>query len=303
MAQAATSQPPHGAVEDDRAVYDGLSWSQVQGRSALWKAASRTTPITYAVEEIDDGQWCARQGYPDSPGRPNIEIGRFAQLEIAMTACERHDFRFWSSVAERAGVTCVFMGSPDAVSSFVQALPDYEREDLLDMIAGGYALPDGRNFSESASYFPSVKTGLKQEKSGDYTATLSVKALDLPLWLMQARPGTPLAVGVVGLAPEEDGWEERVQHALRRSYLLVQDNGFHAWLSGKYDRWGLIATAMTQTSEEVERAVEETLRRLIGCPSRRDLATNRDAVCRLEKIDREYYYDLSRGFTEIISAG
>ena len=78
----------------------------------------------------------------------------------------------------------------------------------------------------------------------------------------------------------------------------MQDNAFHAWLSQKYDRWGLIASAMLQTSEEVEIAVSETLRRMIGCTSRRDLATNRDAVLRLEKIDREFYLDLSRGFTD-----
>ena len=64
----------------------------------------------------------------------------------------------------------------------------------------------------------------------------------------------------------------------------------------RYDRWALIRTAMSQTTTEVEAAVAETLRRVIGCPSRRELLTNRDAIMRLEKIDREFYLDLSRGF-------
>ncbi len=98
-----------------------------------------------------------------------------------MTACERSDFRFWSSEARRGGLAPVFMGSPDHVSAFVSSLPDHEKDDILDMISGGYELPDGRNFSHSASFFEARKTGLKQERSGDYTLTLSIPATDVPM--------------------------------------------------------------------------------------------------------------------------
>lgn len=295
---AQTAQRPDADAE--RPVYLGLDWSQSRSNASLWKASSESSPIVYVAEEIDDGLWAARQGFPGSAGRPNIEIGRFASMVVAMTACERHDYMFWASSSERAGLTTVFMGSPDHVSDFVGALPEHELNDLLDIIAGGYALPDGRNFSETASFFGAKKAGLKQERSGDYTATITIPAMDVPMWLMQTPPGTEMILGVAEVdTASADDWSERAAFALRRSFALVQDNAFHAWMSQKYDRWGLIATAMQQTSEEVEEAVSETLRRVIGCPSRRDLATNRDAVQRLEKIDREFYLDLSRGMGSI----
>jgi len=296
MAQIVRTQPA------DRPVYTGISWSQVRGREKIWRAKSQTTPITYAVEEIDDGQWVARQGFPEAAGRPNIEIGRFASRDIAMTACERHDFRFWSSGSEKAGLEPVFMGSPDHVSSFVEKLSEYEKDDILDMISGGYELPDGRNFTHSASFFTARKAGLKQERSGEYTATLTIAAIDIPMWLMQSKPGATIVAGVVEIdTDDKNAWEERASSALKRTFVLAQDNSFHAWMSQKYDRWGLISAALCQTSEEVELAVSETLRRLIGCPTRRDLAMNRDAIQRIEKIDREFYLDLSRGFADILS--
>lgn len=280
-----------------RPIYGGLDWKQSRSNGALWQAPSETTPLTYVTEEIEDGHWIARQGFPDAPGRPNIEIGRFASMVIAMTACERHDFRFWSSEAERSGLEPVFMGSPDHVSDFISNLAAHERDDLLDMISGGYELPDGRNFAHTASFFEARKSGLKQERSGDYTATFTISAVDVPMWLMQTPPGTRVVAGMVELGQDDaDEWKERAVSALKRSFALAQDNSFHAWMAQKYDRWGIIASAMMQTSEEVEKAVSETLRRLIGCPTRRDLATNRDAVLRLEKIDREFYLDMSRGF-------
>lgn len=285
---------------NQRPVYTGLRWKGFERDSKRqWIARSETTPITYQAAPTSDGRWAARHGFRDAPGRPFVEIGLFAEQAIAMTACERHDFRFWSTSAERAGITCVFMGSPDHVSPFVEALASHEKDDILDMISGGYALPDGRNFTQSASFFTAVKTGLKQERNGQFTATLSIDAQDLPLWLLQVTPGARMAVGVVDLAVQDsEEWTERAAHALRRSFALAQDNTFHGWMAQKYDRWGLVGSAMQQTSAEVEEAVSETLRRLIGCPSRRELASNRDAILRLEKIDREFYLDMSRGFVD-----
>jgi hypothetical protein len=281
----------------DRPIYTGLDWvlSKTQ-----WYAPSETTPMTYLVKEVEDGRWAARQGFRDAPGRPNIELGVYADRNIAMTACERHDYRFWASSAERAGLTCVFMGSPDHVSDFVNNLATHDREDLLDMIAGGFFMPDGNSFANTASFFEATKAGLKQERSGAYTATLTIAAQDLPIWLMQVAPGANLVIGAAKVdSGTEDEWLERASNALKRSFALVQDNAFHAWFGQKYDNWGLIQSAMQKTSEEVEDAVSETLRRVIGCPSRRELATSRDAVARLEKIDREFYLDMSRGFHAI----
>ena len=292
MVSTAPAKKPDAGL---RPIYTGMRWSAARTSKSTWRAQSQTTPITYLAEEIEDGQWVARQGFPDSAGRPNIEIGRFVSLVIAMTACERHDYRFWKSGADRAGLEPVFMGSPDRVSDFILSLADYEREDLLDMISGDYALPDGRDFNTSASFFAARKTGLKQERNGDYTATFAIRPSDLPMWLLQATPGTNVIAGIAESGtPEEDDWQVRAASALKRSFALAQDNAFHSWISQKYDKWGLIASALQQTSDEVEEAVSETLRRLMGCPSRRDLVTNRDAVMRLEKIDREFYLDMSR---------
>lgn len=279
----------------NRPVYTGMNWSRSRGKSNIWKARSQTTPIVYMAEYLGDNQWAARQGFPDSAGRPNMEIGRFASVEIAKTACERHDFRFWTSSSDRAGLETVFLGSPDHVGEFVSALNNHERDDLLDMISGSYALEDGRDFSDTASFFGAKKTGLKQERNGDYTATLSIPAVDVPMWLMQTPPGTSVIIGVAeNERSSGTDWSERAASALRRSFALARDNDFHIWIAHKYDRWGLIKTAIQHDSEAVENAVSETLRRLIGCSSRRDLATNRDAIQKIEKIDREFYLDLSR---------
>lgn len=292
----ATAIKPDAA--GNRPVYTGLDWAAVGAAKAQqWTARSEATPVSYVVQEIEGGRWSARQGFRDTAGRPHIEFGVYPSMVIAMTACERHDFRFWSSVSERAGLECVFMGSPDHVSDFIEGLPEHEKDDLLDMISGGYELPDGSNFMNTASFFQATKTGLKQERNGSYSAVLNIDAADLPMWLMQVAPGTRMAIGIADLGSEpEEEWSKRATEALKRSFVLSQDNNFHGWMAQRYDRWQLIAAAMQKTSEEVEAAVSETLRRIIGCPSRRDLATNRDAILRLERIDREFYLDMSRGF-------
>jgi len=290
----ANTSPDHNA---NRPVYNGISWEH--RRANIWSAPSATTPMSYIVEEIEDGLWAAKQGFQDIPGRPNAEIGRYVSMTVAMTACERHDFVYWASVIRRSGGQPVFMGSPDRVADFVSNLAEHERADLMDMIAGDYTMQDGETFSTKASYFPAVKSALKQEKSGAYTATLSIEAADVPMWFLHLKPGAHIAAAVAAVNSEaDDEWSERAANALKRSFALIQDGTFHAWMAAKYDNWGLIRTAASQTSEQVEEAVAETLRRLIGCPSRRDLATNRDSVAKLEKLDREFYLDMSRGYVE-----
>jgi hypothetical protein len=71
---------------------------------------------------------------------------------------------------------------------------------------------------------------------------------------------------------------------------------FQNWMLNRYDRWKLIASAVANgTSGDVEEATGETLRRLLGTPSRRTLMRDRDAIAKLEQLDREFYLDLSRG--------
>jgi hypothetical protein len=96
---------------------------------------------------------------------------------------------------------------------------------------------------------------------------------------------------------ETNEWLERGKGAIKRSAMLPSDNSFQGWILQRYDRWGLVRVAMNKTTDDVEESVAETLRRIIGCPTRRELATNRDAISRIEKIDREFYLDMSRGFS------
>jgi hypothetical protein len=274
--------------------YEGLSWTGSSKSNR--KAHSPTTRSTYFVEPGAGSLWSVRHGFSDAPGKPNMLIGQYADQDVALVAAERHDFRYWKSSAERAGIDPVFVGSQGAVADFVAALPEHEREDATEMLIAEYTLSDGRPFSAAASFFSATKTGLKQERSGKYTLTLTVDAEAVPLWMMQTGIGTELTIGAVETGKtEDDEWIERGKNAIRRAAVLPADNSFQGWILQRYDRWGLVKTAMAQTTDDVEAAVAETLRRIIGAPSRRTLATNRDAIMRIERLDREFYLDLSRG--------
>lgn len=293
-------------LDAQRPIYTGLDWSARRRGAAdgaapdpsapvdLWVARSATTPMSYIVERLDATRWAARAGFPDSPGRPNTVIGIHPDATMSMAAAERHDFGFWRATLPDPEAA-VFSGSSDHVADFIEALAAHERDDVLDMLAGDYRLPDGDTFAARASYFPAVKSALKQERSGKYTLQLTIDAADLPLWMIQAPPGTAITGGAVEVAREApDAWDERGRDAIRRSVMLARDTSFQSWLARKYDSWGLVASAMSHDSDAVEEAVAETLRRLIGCPSRRDLTRNRDAIQRIEKIDREFYLDMAR---------
>ena len=290
-------------LDAQRPVYTGLDWTprhrgprKESSDPDLWIAKSATTPITYIVERLDSARWIARAGFGESPGRPNTAIGLHPDATMAMAAAERHDFAYWSSTLPDPA-RAIFSGSSDHVADLIDALADHERDDVLDMLAGDYRLPNGDTFAARASYFPARKAALKQERNGDYSLTLAAAPADLPLWMLQIRPGSAIAVGIAETDTSQsdtDGWTDRAAAALKRSIMLAADNAFQAWIARKHDRWGLVAAAMTRDSDAVEEAVAETLRRLIGCPSRRELSRNRDAIQRLEKLDREFYLDMSR---------
>jgi hypothetical protein len=275
-------------------VYEGMHWTGASKKG--YKAVSSTTRSTYLVEPGAGSLWCVRHGFPDAPGRPNTLIGQFADKEVALVAAERHDFRYWKSSSDRAGVDALFVGSKGTVADFVAALPEHERDEATEMLISEFTLVDGRPFSAAASFFGAIKSGLKQERNGKYTLTLTVDPEMVPLWLMQNGIGAELTIGAVETGKTlDDEWRERGKAAIRRAAVLPADNSFQGWILQRYDRWGLVKSSMAKTTDDVEAAVEETLRRIIGCPSRRELATNRDAIMRLERLDREFYLDLSRG--------
>lgn len=275
-------------------VYEGMQWNGASKKG--FKAVSPTTRSTYLVEPGAGSLWTVRHGFPDAPGRPNTLIGKFADKDVALVAAERHDFRYWRSSSDRAGVDALFVGSKGTVADFVAALPDHDREEATEMLISEFVLDDGRPFSSAASFFGATKTGLKQERNGNYTLTLSVDPELVPLWLLQNTIGSELTIGAVETGKTlDDEWKERGILAIRRAAVLPAENSFQGWILQRYDRWGLVKTAMAKTTDDVEAAVTETLRRIIGCPSRRELATNRDAIMRIERLDREYYLDLSRG--------
>ena len=293
----------HEAIDADTAgasetlYYTGLPWKHAsQAKRSI--AVSPTTGITYFVETSKDrdGELSVlRCGFPNMPGKPNIPLGQFTEAAVAATAAERHDFHYWRSCQERSAADVRFIGSA-LVSGFINGIPEYERDETADMLLGDVRLDDGRPFAVSASYFPAVKGAIKQDRNG-LQMTISVAARDLPLWLLEANVGSRVRMAAVLEKDDvEDDWAERGRGALRRSFALSSDNAFHGWIARRYDRWKLIETALQKTTTHVEEAVAETLRRLIGCPTRRDLLANREAIEKLEKLDREFYLDLSRGF-------
>jgi hypothetical protein len=277
-------------------IYDGLEWKS-SGKNGL-RSQSNTTHSTYVVEPGGGGLWCSRHGFPTAPGRPNVLIGQYADKDVALVAAERHDYKYWKSSADRAGQKCAFLGSKGAVSEFVAAIPAHDRDDATEMLISDYTLEDGRPFSAAASFFAAQKSGLKQERNGKFTLTLAVDPETAPMWLTQTSPGAELVIGAVESGnTETNEWLERGKGAIKRSAMLPSDNSFQGWILQRYDRWGLVRVAMNKTTDDVEESVAETLRRIIGCPTRRELATNRDAISRIEKIDREFYLDMSRGFS------
>jgi len=281
-------------------LYHGLEWTTTRAAAGL-RADSATTGGTYFTEKDATGTiWTARFGFTARAGKPYVEIGRYTDGDTARLACERHDFRFWSTAVGRDGSEAVFVGSGLGDSPFA-ALAAQERDEIGAMLVEHSDAETGVHFAQAASFFQAQKTGLKQEKNGSITLVFAVSAGALPRWLFEAPSGTDLLVGSMEVgAPQDTDWQERGQRALKRAFSLPTDPTFQAWIMHRYDRWRLVASAIAGgTSEAVEEATAETLRRLIACPSRKTLSRDRDAVERLEVIDREFYNDMTRGFGSV----
>ena len=278
-------------------IYRGMDWSALRNNSR--RAQSDTTGGTYVIEPGDTHNlWTLRFGFPSRQGKPFVRVGKYASPDLAVLIAERHDYTFWINAAGRTpGQKTAFLGSGEQD----QALAHLDAEtvgEIADIILDNAEDIDARHFTAAASFFPAQKTGLKQEKNGALTLTLSVSPDTMPRWLLDSPPGTEVLFGAMEMAtPQQGEWEDRGKQALKRAFVLPADPSFQQWIMHRYDKWRLVSTAIqTSTSENVEKATEETLRRLIACPSRRQIARNRDAIERLESIDREYYADLQRGF-------
>ena len=284
----------------DPVSYAGLDWRATS--DALFQAAGTATQHRYRLRNVGE-EIHANAGalMPDGTTWSWIRLGRFQQIELAMIACERHDFAYASNVALSRDRQLVFVGSERTREIVAQIRADSDGDDVLDMLVEGPRVSQGRPFHRAASYFEAQKDALKQKADGRWILTLTLDAKNVPLWMLQTAPGSHLAMGAVlttdGSTTEERSWRDRAADAMRRAHVLPQDPVFAEWMLGRYDRWGLIQTAVsTSTSTEVAVATAETLKRLIGVSARSQLYQNRDAVEKLERYDAEYYRDMSQGF-------
>lgn len=296
-------------IQFEQTAYKGLPWKRTSQDSEQAFARSEITGLTYYLD-FSNPEHVTVHFYLCGDNRPDPEdaaqlrqrIGSFfVNRQLAMLAAERHD---WSLQVESEALRqreLVFVGS-DRTRSLVATLrsegeADGDPEELFDLLSNDYVCPDGRSFRRAASYFAAKKSALKQNANGSWTISFLADADAMPLWLSQAPLNLPCILGAAPVReahPEDAEWQERAMHALRRAHALPDDGTFQEWLSQRYDKWGLIATASQKDSAEVSKAALETIKRLCGFASRRELTTNRDAVAALEKLDQEFYLDMAR---------
>lgn len=296
-------------IQFEQTPYKGLPWKRTSPDGAQAFARSEVTGLSYYLdfsnpERVTVHLYLCGDARPEPCEADQLRqrIGSFfVNRQLAMLAAERHD---WSLQVETEALRqreLVFVGS-DLIRSLVATLrnegeTDGDPDELFDLLSNDYVCPDGRSFRRAASYFEARKSALKQNANGSWAITFLADADVMPLWLSQAPLNMPCVLGAAPIREaqsEETEWHERAMHALRRAHALPEDGTFQEWLSQRYDKWGLIATATRKDSAEVCKATLETMKRLCGFASRRELTTSRDAVAALEKIDQEFYLDMAR---------
>ena len=301
---AETAAAASGAPETG--IYDGLSWSEHPDAPALIGRSS-LSGLGYLVDlrgpSAGTGPpqlWLAATPAgdldPDDPDLPRLDLGTHLDALTAIDAAELHDFGFHEARALARGEEVLFQGS--------RRVAALDNDDLSILRAhagpqvGGESAtaPDGRGFSRAASFFTAKKTAYKQNADGSFTMNLTMDAEAVPVWLAGAAFGTQVFLGAVELREAEKSDSEerkRIKDLIRRASLRPGEGPFQEFLL-RYDKWGLIRAAMRRDSDAVEEAAAETLRRLIGVPTRKELEVNRDARDRLERLDREYYETMAR---------
>lgn len=283
----APSIPADAAASDSasatprKADYQGLPWvSDPLGRKRL-VATSGVTGMTYLVDLSVPGTYPVLRvmnatGFVDleASWAPCDRLGSAGTADEAAAIAEADDYRYFASRARAAGQEPV-------------AKPGLEPAgDLLD----------GESFAAAASFFEARTKGLKKNANGSWDLTLVV-GRRLPGWINDGELGTPLLVGALSLGPAEDidgsAHKKRIEDVFRRASIRPSEADFQEWLMRRYDLWGLLQRAAAENSEALEEAAAETLRRLVGVPSRSDLKINLDAVERFEALDREYFTDMA----------
>lgn len=299
-----------GGGAEETPVYGGMHWTAVDAEAGVLQADSEITPARYLVEVsgVHSTQGRVRlyvtYDREQDPERlhegvlAHALLGEYRGPEAAVDAAELHDWHFFVSLAMAQGEEPAFQGSTRSAS--------LEADDLsILMTHAGPAIgheaataPDGRPFTRAASFLRASKTKLDQNADGSMKLTLTVARGELPLWLIEAPYKTLLMLGAVAMGSETD--PEGEEHARRIKAIMVRaaarptESAFQEFMAAKYDRWGLIKDAMRKDSDATEEAVAETLRRVVGVPTRSDLEINVDARQRFERIDREYYEDAAR---------
>lgn len=265
-------------ADPDAMVHPGLPWRADPLGTRRILAPSPCHDATWVIDLHDGVQlWRAftKLDFFDLEEVPAEIFGRYADHGEAARQADQADFQIFRRLAGKAGRRAELSGGRG-----------YD-----DAAFGG----DSRPFSLAASFFRASTKALKKNANGSWDLAFNIQG-DVPRWLLDAPLGELTEVGVLGLGqandPEGAEARKRIEDAQRRSTLRPMEAEFQEWLLARYDRWGLLRDAAAKNSGALEEAAAETIRRLVGVPTRADFRTNIDAVRAFEALDREYYFDI-----------
>ncbi len=267
------------AEDANTVIYPGLPWQPDPAGAKRVIAKSPTMPCTWVID-FEDGVTLWR-AFPAADfftldGVPAEPFGRFADHRDAAQRAEAADFQIFRRLARNQGKFAE-LSAPNA----------YE-----EAAFGG----DSRPFTLAASFFQGTTKALKKNQNGSWDISFNITG-DVPRWLLDAPLGELTQVGCLGMGHADDpkGAEmrKRIEDAQKRATLRPSEPEFQEWLMSRYDRWGLMKAAAVKDSVALEEATAETVKRLVGIPSRTDFKTNLDAVKAFEALDREFYFDMA----------
>lgn len=275
---SALSHAPRTSEDGNVLVHPGLPWLPDPTGAKRIVAASPAHKAVWVID-LEDGVtlWRAfpEADFFDLEAVPAEPFGRFANHQDAAQRAEAADFQIFRRLARHQGKFAELQaGNQFAETAF-----------------GG----DSRPFAMAASFFEAHTKALKKNTNGSWDLTFNIQG-DVPRWLIDAPLGELTQVGCIGLGhaddPEGAETRKRIEDAQRRATMRPGEPEFQEWLMSRYDRWGLLKAAAVKDSSALEEATAETVRRLVGVPTRADFKTNLDAVRAFEALDREFYFDL-----------